>query len=52
MIFVSRQVLEECREEHMDLYLGFIDLAKTSNTVDRELLWAILAKAGCPDKYI
>ena len=52
MIFVSRQVLEKCREQHVDLHLGFVDLAKAFDTVDRDLLWAMLAKAGCPDKYI
>ena len=52
MIFASRQLLEKCREQHRDLYLGFVDLTKAFDTVDRELLWAILSKAGCPDKFI
>ena len=52
MIFVSRQVMEKCREQHRDLYFAFIDLTKAFDTVDRELLWAVLSKAGCPDKFI
>ena len=52
MIFVSRQVLEKSREQHRDLYLGNIDLAKAFDTVNRNLLWEILAKSGCPDNYI
>ena len=52
MIFVSRQVLEKCREQHRDLHFAFIDLTKAFDTVDRDLLWAILTKAGCPDKFV
>ena len=29
----------------------FIDLTKTFNTVNREALWTILAKLGCPCKF-
>ena len=28
VVFASRQVLEKCREQHKDPYLGFLDLAK------------------------
>ena len=34
VIFVSRQLLEKCREQQRDLYLGFIDLTKAFGTVD------------------
>ena len=52
MIFVSRLTLEKCREQGRDLYVGFIDLSKAFDTVDRELLWMILSRAGCPDKFV
>ena len=52
MIFTVRQLQEKCREQQKPLYLAFIDLAKAFDSVKRELLWAILSKAGCPQKFI
>ncbi|KAF0027118.1 hypothetical protein F2P81_019859 [Scophthalmus maximus] len=51
MIFVARQVQEECREHCKDLYLAFIDLSKAFDTVNRELLWEELGKLGVPPKF-
>ena len=36
----------------MDLFACFIDLTKTFNTVNREALWIILSKLGCPSKFM
>ena len=36
----------------MDLYMTFIDLIKAFDTVSREGLWKIMAKFGCPTKFI
>ena len=52
MIFVARQLQEKCREQHQDLYLAFVDLTKAFDTVNRELLWNILRKFGCPPTFI
>ena len=52
MIFAARQLQEKCREQHQDLYLIFIDLTKAFDTVNREGLWKILKKIGCPRKFI
>ena len=52
MVFSARQVIEKCREQHRDLYIAFIDLAKAFDSVDRCLLWKILEKCGCPPKII
>ena len=38
MIFVARQLQEKCCEQHQDLYMAFVDLAKASDTVNRDLL--------------
>lgn len=52
MIFTVRQIQEKCREQHRDLYMVFIDLTKAFDTVNREGLWQILKKIGCPKKFV
>ena len=52
MIFAARQLQEKCREQHLDLYMIFIDLTKTFDSVHIEVLWRILKKIGCPQKFI
>lgn len=51
MVFAVRQVQEKCIEQQMDLYAVFIDLTKAFDTVNREALWVILNKLGCPRKF-
>ena len=36
----------------MDLYMTFVDLTKAFDTVSREGRWKIMAKFGCPTKFI
>ena len=36
----------------MDLYMTFVYLTKAFDTVSRECLWKIMAKYGCPTKFI
>ena len=36
----------------MDLYMTFVDLTKEYDTVSRDGLWKIMAKFGCPTKFI
>ena len=52
MIFAARQLQEKCKEQHQDLYTTFVDLTKAFDTVSRAGLWKIMAKYGCPDKFI
>jgi len=52
MIFAARQLQEKCQEQYSDLYTSFIDLTKAFDTVCRDGLWKIMAKYGCPDKFI
>ena len=35
----------------MDLHSVFVDLTKVFDTVNREALWTILVKLGCPFKF-
>ena len=52
VIFVARHLQERCREHHHDLYLAFDYLTKEFDTVNRDLLWNILRKFGCPPTFI
>lgn len=52
MIFSARQLQEKCREQRVDLYQVFIDLTKAFDTVNRNALWKILKRIGCPDKFV
>ena len=52
MIFTARQLQEKCQEQNIDLHMTFVDLSKVFDTVSREGLWKIMAKFGCPTKFI
>ena len=52
MIFAARQLQEKCQEQNKDLYTTFVDLTKAFDTVSREGLWKIMAKFGCPERFI
>ena len=52
MIFTVRQEQEKCLEQNLDLYSVFIDLTTAFDAVNREALWDVLARYGCPPKFI
>ncbi|BHF76423.1 hypothetical protein SprV_0501952100 [Sparganum proliferum] len=52
MIFVARQLQEKCQEMRTHLYSTFVDLTKAFDTVNREGLWKIMQKFGCPERFI
>ena len=52
MIFAARQIQEKCREQNHDLYTVFIDLTKAFESVNRQGLWQVLRKIGCPEKFV
>ena len=52
MSFALRQLQEKCRLHSEDLYLLFIDLTKAFDTINREGLWNILEKVGCPKLFV
>ena len=52
MIFVARQLQEKCCEQHQDICKAFVDQTKAIDTVNRDLLWNILRKFGCPPIFI
>ena len=50
MIFSLRQLQEKCREQHMTLYIAFIDLTKAFDLVSRDGIFKVLLNIGCPPK--
>uniref|UniRef100_A0A5F8GDL9 Reverse transcriptase domain-containing protein n=1 Tax=Monodelphis domestica TaxID=13616 RepID=A0A5F8GDL9_MONDO len=52
MVFTVRQMQGKCLEQNPSLYIVFIDLTKAVNTVNRDALWVILSKLGCPAKFV
>ncbi|BHF60852.1 hypothetical protein SprV_0100382100 [Sparganum proliferum] len=50
--FAARQLQEKCQEMRTHLYSTFVDLTKAFDTVNREGLWKIMRKFGCPERFI
>nr|VZH99100.1 unnamed protein product [Spirometra erinaceieuropaei] len=44
-------VIEKCQEMRTHLYSTFVDLTKAFDTVNREGLWKIMQKFGCPERF-
>ncbi|BHF57843.1 hypothetical protein SprV_0100078900 [Sparganum proliferum] len=51
MIFAARQLQEKYQEMLTHLYSTFVDLTKAFDTVNREGLWKIMQKFGCPERF-
>ena len=47
-----KHALHTLSQHGADSYVIFADLVKAYDTVDRELLWKIMAKHGCPEDLI
>ena len=47
-IFILRQMMEKCKEQPQNLHIAFIGFTKAFDCVNRELLFKILGKLGCP----
>ena len=52
MMFVIRRLQELARNKRISLYVCFIDLTKAYDSVDRTLLWTVLARFGVPQNMI
>ncbi len=52
MLFTLRQIQEKCVEQQQDLHLIFIDIVKAYDLVNRDVLWLILEKFGCPPRFL
>ena len=51
-IFATRRFQELERKKRIPLYVCFIDLTKAYDSVDRTLLWTVLARFGVPQNMI
>nr|VZI13062.1 unnamed protein product [Spirometra erinaceieuropaei] len=51
MIFAARQLQDMCQEMRTHPYSTFVDLTKAFDTVNREGLWKIMQKFGCPERF-
>ena len=52
MMFVIRRLQELARMKQIPLYVCFIDLTKSYDSVDRTPLWTVLARFGVPQNMI
>lgn len=52
MIFTLRQLQEKTIEQHTELYIAFIDVAKAFDSVNRSALWTIMSRFGIPKKFV
>ena len=48
----ARQLHEKCKEQNVELYITFVDLTKAFDTVSLDGLWKIMARFGCPPRFI
>ncbi|VDM00393.1 unnamed protein product [Schistocephalus solidus] len=51
MIFAARQLQEKCQEMQTHLYTTFVDLTKAFDTVNRDGMWKVMQKFGCPERF-
>ncbi|VDL93576.1 unnamed protein product [Schistocephalus solidus] len=51
MIFAARLLQEKCQEMRTHLYTTFLDPKKAFDTVNRDGLWKVMQKFGCPERF-
>ena len=52
MKFVVRRLQELVRKKDTPLFMRFIDLTKAYDSVDRTLMWTVLARFGIPPRML
>ena len=52
VIFAARQLLEKARKHEESLFVVFVDLRKTYDSVPRNALWTVLLKYGVPPRMV
>nr|VZI01508.1 unnamed protein product [Spirometra erinaceieuropaei] len=51
MISDARQLQQKCQEMRTQMYSTFVDLTKAFDTVTPEILWKVVKKFGCPERF-
>ena len=51
-IFAVKLLQEKAVEQHSGLHIAFIDLQKAFDTVNRDMLFQVLQRFGCPPKTL
>ena len=52
MIFVCRQLIEKAKEQQEPISIGFVDLKKAFDTINREMLFRVLERFGCLPTFL
>ena len=52
MVFCIRQIVEKTIEHHSKVFLLFVDLRITYDSMPRQALWCVLWEYGVPDCLI
>ena len=52
IIFSLKRIQEKCIEQNMPLFMMFADFAKAFDTDNCSLLWIMLAKIGCLERFV
>ena len=51
-LFILSAIIERAKRSHRNLFLGFVDVRKAYDSVDRDTLWLILQKLGVPSPVL
>ena len=43
MMFVCRQLMDNCKKQQQELHIAFVELVKAFDTVNREIMWQLLS---------
>lgn len=52
LTFILRQLQAKYREQNQELYVAFVDLTKAFDIVNRDMLWLVMKKFGCPPQFV
>ena len=51
-IFIMNEIIEKRKKEKKNTYIAFLDIEKAYDSLNRELLWALMKKVGLKSKVI